>query len=207
MTLEEALAAKEEAEKKLVVAEENLRKAEEENGKLKTQVTEAAAAAEAVKAEKEILVAAEAAVKTELETAKTELATAKTELEAAQESANEEKALKEAAETSLAEKITAAKESIVDTVVKLRKAAGKGEEVTVDTLKERSEDSLKDAVTDLIEEITVSKQFVPGSVTNPSLSVNENLSNTDGKNKKAERSISLKEQVEDIFSDVIRARC
>jgi len=87
--------------------------------------------------------------KTALEKQVAELTEAKATLE---QQAKDEAALKEGLESSLEETKVALKSSLAETVQALRKAAGK-KELDAEAIKNRSEDSLNDAIMDLKEEL------------------------------------------------------
>ncbi len=87
--------------------------------------------------------------KTALEKQVAELTEAKATLE---QQAKDEAALKEGLESSLEETKVALKSSLAETVQALRKAAGK-KELDAEAIKNRSEDSLNDAILDLKEEL------------------------------------------------------
>ena len=87
--------------------------------------------------------------KTALEKQVAELTEAKATLE---QQAKDEAALKEGLESSLEETKVALKSSLAETVQALRKAAGK-KALDAEAIKNRSEDSLNDAIMDLKEEL------------------------------------------------------
>lgn len=114
--------------------------------------------------------------KSALEKQVAELTEAKATLE---QQAKDEAVLKEGLESSLEETKVALKNSLVETMQALRKAAGK-KELDAETIKNRSEDSLNDAIMDLKEEMTSTEASHPastapeaGSVKDPTLQENE----------------------------------
>ena len=111
-----------------------------------------------------------------LEAQVTELTEAKATLE---EQAKQETALKEGLESALEEAKVARKDSLIEAMQALRKAAGK-HELSVDDVKNRCEESISDAIFDLKEELSekaaatpVAETLAPGSVQDPSLSEGE----------------------------------
>ena len=99
--------------------------------------------------------------KSALEKQVAELTEAKATLE---QQAKDEAALKEGLESSLEETKVALKNSLVETMQALRKAAGK-KELDAETIKNRSEDSLNDAIMDLKEEMSSTEASHQASAT------------------------------------------
>ena len=99
--------------------------------------------------------------KSALEKQVAELTEAKATLE---QQAKDEAALKEGLESSLEETKVALKNSLVETMQALRKAAGK-KELDTETIKNRSEDSLNDAIMDLKEEMSSTEASHQASAT------------------------------------------
>lgn len=121
-----------------------------------------------------------------------------------EEKDNETK-LKEGAENALAEVKQELRENMIDNLQYLRKAVGK-EELDTEVLKVRTEDSIKDSIIDLKEELSVKnkKQMPkPGSVKNPGL---DNAKDTNKNNSKEEKSIDLNESLEMFLNGLMSSR-
>ena len=162
-------------EQKQMAAEEIQKELTEAKAKITTLEATVSELTEAQKAsEKTVTELTEA--KSALEKQVAELTEAKATLE---QQAKDEAALKEGLESSLEETKVALKNSLVETMQALRKAAGK-KELDAETIKNRSEDSLNDAIMDLKEEMTSTEASHPastaleaGSVKDPTLQENE----------------------------------
>ena len=162
-------------EQKQMAAEEIQKELTEAKAKITTLEATVSELTEAQKAsEKTVTELTEA--KSALEKQVAELTEAKATLE---QQAKDEAALKEGLESSLEETKVALKNSLVETMQALRKAAGK-KELDVETIKNRSEDSLNDAIMDLKEEMTSTEashqaETTPeaGSVKDPTLQESE----------------------------------
>ena len=162
-------------EQKQMAAEEIQKELTEAKAKITTLEATVSELTEAKKAsEKTVTELTEA--KSALEKQVAELTEAKATLE---QQAKDEAALKEGLESSLEETKVALKNSLVETMQALRKAAGK-KELDAETIKNRSEDSLNDAIMDLKEEMTSTEASHPastapeaGSVKDPTLQENE----------------------------------
>jgi hypothetical protein len=138
---------------------------------------------------------------TTLVTSNTELTEGKTalEIEVAQE-----KQLRESLENEMVAVKTEVKTNLVETVQAMRKATGKTE-LTEDIIKSRTEDSLRDAIKDLKEELKPVMP-VPGSVKSPALAEkDENIDGLDVKEKNSARNIDLQEGLENLFNLVANA--
>ena len=162
-------------EQKQMAAEEIQKELTEAKAKITTLEATVSELTEAKKAsEKTVTELTEA--KSALEKQVAELTEAKATLE---QQAKDEAVLKEGLESSLEETKVALKNSLVETMQALRKAAGK-KELDAETIKNRSEDSLNDAIMDLKEEMTSTEASHPastapeaGSVKDPTLQENE----------------------------------
>lgn len=162
-------------EQKQMAAEEIQKELTEAKAKITTLEATVSELTEAQKAsEKTVTELTEA--KSALEKQVAELTEAKATLE---QQAKDEAALKEGLESSLEETKVALKNSLVETMQALRKAAGK-KELDAETIKNRSEDSLNDAIMDLKEEMSsteashqASATPEAGSVKDPTLQENE----------------------------------
>ena len=162
-------------EQKQMAAEEIQKELTEAKAKITTLEATVSELTEAKKAsEKTVTELTEA--KSALEKQVAELTEAKATLE---QQAKDEAVLKEGLESSLEETKVALKNSLVETMQALRKAAGK-KELDAETIKNRSEDSLNDAIMDLKEEMSsteashqASATPEAGSVKDPTLQENE----------------------------------
>ena len=162
-------------EQKQMAAEEIQKELTEAKAKITTLEATVSELTEAKKAsEKTVTELTEE--KSALEKQVAELTEAKATLE---QQAKDEAVLKEGLESSLEETKVALKNSLVETMQALRKAAGK-KELDAETIKNRSEDSLNDAIMDLKEEMTSTEASHPastapeaGSVKDPTLQENE----------------------------------
>ena len=167
---------------------------------LEAKVSELTEAQE--KSEKTVAELTEA--KAELEKQVAELTEAKTALET---QAAEEVALKEGLEAALEEAKVARKESLIETVQALRKAAGK-KELDAEVVKNRSEEALCATILDLKEDMNTDDQNVDtnlqaGSVQNPTLA--EEDKDVSGKNMKesAAEQIDLKAGLESLLTGLV----
>ena len=141
----------------------------------------------------------------ELEGQVATLTEAKAQLES---TATEEKALREGLETALEDAKIARKESLVEAVQALRKAAGKST-ADAEQIKNRSEESLSDTILDLKEELAVveaktPEAAAPGSVTSPALAEEDDAqvgSTTIEENNNDEK-IDLEAGYRALFSDM-----
>ena len=147
-------------EQKQMAAEEIQKELTEAKAKITTLEATVSELTEAQKAsEKTVTELTEA--KSALEKQVAELTEAKATLE---QQAKDEAALKEGLESSLEETKVALKNSLVETMQALRKAAGK-KELDAETIKNRSEDSLNDAIMDLKEEMSSTEASHQASAT------------------------------------------
>ena len=147
-------------EQKQMAAEEIQKELTEAKAKITTLEATVSELTEAQKAsEKTVTELTEA--KSALEKQVAELTEAKATLE---QQAKDEAALKEGLESSLEETKVALKNSLVETMQALRKAAGK-KELDAETIKNRSEDSLNDAIMDLKEEMSSTESSHQASAT------------------------------------------
>lgn len=147
-------------EQKQMAAEEIQKELTEAKAKITTLEATVSELTEAQKAsEKTVTELTEA--KSALEKQVAELTEAKATLE---QQAKDEAALKEGLESSLEETKIALKNSLVETMQALRKAAGK-KELDAETIKNRSEDSLNDAIMDLKEEMSSTEASHQASAT------------------------------------------
>lgn len=141
----------------------------------------------------------------ELEGQVATLTEAKAQLES---TATEEKALREGLETALEDAKIARKESLVEAVQALRKAAGKSA-ADAEQIKNRSEESLSDTILDLKEELTVveaktPEAAAPGSVTSPALAEEDDaqVGATTIEESNKEEKIDLEAGYRALFSDM-----
>lgn len=141
----------------------------------------------------------------ELEGQVATLTEAKAQLES---TATEEKALREGLETALEDAKIARKESLVEAVQALRKAAGKSA-TDAEQIKNRSEESLSDTILDLKEELTVveaktPEAAAPGSVTSPALAEEDDaqVGDTTIEESNKEEKIDLEAGYRALFSDM-----
>ena len=136
-----------------------------------------------------------------LTTQATELTESKTAVEG---QLTQEKQMRESLENEMVSVRAEVKVNLVETVQAMRKATGKIA-LTEDAIKTRSEDSLRDAIVDLKEEL---KPIMPkpGSVANPTLSEkDENKDELDVKEKNSARNIDLVEGLESLFKNITNA--
>lgn len=141
----------------------------------------------------------------ELEGQVATLTEAKAQLES---TATEEKALREGLETALEDAKIARKESLVEAVQALRKAAGKST-ADAEQIKNRSEESLSDTILDLKEELAVveaktPEAAAPGSVTSPALAEEDDaqVGSTTIEENNNEEKIDLEAGYRALFSDM-----
>lgn len=136
-----------------------------------------------------------------LTTQAAELTESKTALET---QLTQEVQMREGLENEMVAAKAAVKVNLVETVQAMRKATGKTE-LTEDIIKTRSEDSLRDAIADLKEELkpVIGK---PGSIKDPTLQENnENNDPTNVKEKNSARNIDLEEGLEQIWNNIANA--
>lgn len=179
-------------EKQIQELQESLKTLQKENEDLATSLKEATEAKDALTAEKESLAAELTEANEKVEKATAELQEKTVELDS-------EVTLRESAETQVIELKEAAKKELVSNYAELRKLAGKAElsEAAIST---RSEESLKDSITDLRLELSeglVKKQVVPPIVTDPTITESK-LKNV--KKEEAASNIDLEEGLQSLFS-------
>ena len=129
--------------------------------------------------------------------------------------ANEAK-MKEGLENALAESKAQLKESMIETVQIMRKMLGR-KELNADAVKERAEDSLRDSINDMKEELSDMKTTgisvaesakteppTAGSVANPTLSDQKDA--IDAKESATNEKIDLKSGLANLFGKVLSAR-
>lgn len=115
-----------------------------------------------------------------------------------------EKQMRESLENEMIAVKAEAKTNLVETVQVMRKATGKAE-LTEDAVKNRSEDSLRDAIKDLKEELKPGMP-VPGSVKSPGLvEKDENNDSTNVKEKNSASNMDLDEGLKTLFDLVANA--
>lgn len=139
---------------------------------------------------------------TVLTTQATELTESKTAVEG---QLAQEVQMRESLENEMVAVKTEVKTNLVETVQAMRKATGRTE-LTEDVIKTRSEDSLRDAISDLKEEL---KPALPkaGSITSPALGEkDENNDGIDVKEQNSARNIDLVEGLENLFKNVVNTR-
>ena len=137
-----------------------------------------------------------------LTTQTTELTEGKTALEG---QLAQEVQMREGLENEMVAAKAAVKVNLVETVQAMRKATGKVE-LTEESIKTRSEDSLRDAIADLKEELKPN-MGKPGSLNDPTLQEkDENKDGVDVKEKNSARNIDLEEGLQNLFKDITNAR-
>ncbi len=135
-------------------------------------------------------------VRDELKEKKEELKEAKDSLNQFKTDLDQEKELKEELENTLVETKAQNKNDLIENYTLLRKLANRPE-IKMESLKERTEESIKDAFSDLKEEMS-SFSIAEMNVENPSL----NNEGTNVNEKKKESNIDLEEGLASLFSDI-----
>lgn len=120
------------------------------------------------------------------------------ELKETSKSLTEEKELREALETKSIELKESSKQALVENYAFLRKVSGK--EVGIDSIKERSLESLMDSIKDIKEELGDKLDFSSISLISDPTLTEEINKGKDKKDKKGD--IDLQEGLESLFSDI-----